>query len=352
MGHRKGFSLLKIFKILRTATSNVAGAYWRRSMACLLRLFSHTTSFYLLPYETRRAILAVSFEERWSKWVANTNSKLIRQLADQSSKLENNSSVNSAGGSAMGRLLASQTAKVNAFHEGDQVKGTITKLTRSEILVDMSGKTEAIVLEKDKKLLGALMSLLHVGDVVTVTILNPESDMGNPVVSLRRFLEEHAWNKLSEIVKNQETVECTVSEMTKGGYILSMPYGLSGFLPHSHAQTSTQLTIGKKIPVSIIDLHKADKKIILSQKKFLTKEEFDTLRKQLGVGNTVDATITNVTSFGIFVSLPQQLDGFIHASEIAWEKTTDPIAQFSIGQVVAAKVVGFDTEAKRGTLSI
>ncbi len=270
----------------------------------------------------------------------------------QNSESGSKSSQSSTAGSAMAKLLANQAARVNAFHKGNQVKGTITKITRSEILVDIQGKTEAVVLEKDKKLLVALLSLLHVGDVVTVTILNPESDMGNPVVSLRRFLEEHAWNKLAQTVKNQETIECVVSEMTKGGYVLSMPYGLSGFLPHSHAQTSTQLTVGKKIPVSIIDLNKADKKIILSQKRFLTKEEFDTLKKQLGIGNTVDATVTNVTSFGIFVSLPQQLDGFIHVSEVAWESTTDPTAQFSIGQTISAKIIGFDTEAKRVTLSI
>ncbi len=252
----------------------------------------------------------------------------------------------------MAQLLGSKTAMVNAFHKSDKVKGVVTKLTRSEIIVDIHGKSEAVVLEKDKRLLHALLSILSVGDEVVVTILNPESDTGNPVVSLRRFLEEHAWNKLSDVFRDQELVECTVTEMTKGGYILSTPYGLSGFLPHSQTQTNAQLTIGKKIPVSLIDLNRSDKKIILSQKKLLTKEEFDVLSKQFTIGHTIEATITNITSFGIFVSLPQQLDGFIHVSEIAWEKAIDPMQQFTVGQIVQAMIIGFDTEAKRATLSI
>ena len=58
-----------------------------------------------------------------------------------------------------------------------------------------------MVLEKDKRILKSLLTSIKIGDKVTVTVLNPESDYGNPVVSLRRFNDDRVWERLEELAK-------------------------------------------------------------------------------------------------------------------------------------------------------
>src|SRR5690242_7896356 len=104
-----------------------------------------------------------------------------------------------AQATSMAELMAKSQPQIHSFKKGDVVEGIITKLTKSEILVDVGAKTEAVVLEKDRGILNSLLSTLHEGDKVKVSVLNPESDQGNPVVSLRRFNDEKQWGALEKV---------------------------------------------------------------------------------------------------------------------------------------------------------
>lgn len=264
--------------------------------------------------------------------------------------------------SAMGALLAKKSGAVSGFKKGEVVKGTITKLTREEILVNISGKAEAVVLEKERQLLNNLLASLKVGDSVNVSILNPESDSGNAVVSLRRFMEERAWTGLGALVKSQEQINVMILDVTKGGYLVRLPNGMNGFLPFSHVSpsASTQPAVGKAVIAFVLDLKKEDKRIIVSQKQQLTDAEFSHVKKQYKAGQKLPATVAAVTSFGIFLVLPfatekkekKMVEGLVHSSQISWGKAGDFSAMFQPGAIVDVVVIGFDDEAKRIDLSI
>lgn len=258
----------------------------------------------------------------------------------------------------MAQLLAKQKTHVVPLHRGDAIKGTITKLTKSEILVDVNAKSEAVVLERDKKLLNRMLSSLKEGDEVTVTVLNPESDTGSPLVSLRRFIEENSWQELTELQKKGEQLEVTVLEVTKGGYVVGIENGLAGFLPFSHAsyREGQQLTSGTTTQATILEMTREDNKIIFSQKNTFTDGEFAAVMKQFPRGQKMSSTIANVAPFGIFVLIPinekKTIDGLIHISEIAWEKVDDLASLYKSGDTVEAVVIGYDKEAKRIDLSV
>src|SRR3990172_4400023 len=133
----------------------------------------------------------------------------------------------------MAELMAKTQSSIRSFKKGEVVTGTITKLTSSEILIEIGAKTEAVVLEKDKNLLRSLLSTLKAGDKVNVSVLNPESDQGNPVVSLRRFMDEKHWGALDKLKNEEQTLEVVITELTKGGFLVTTTDGMSGFLPNS-----------------------------------------------------------------------------------------------------------------------
>src|SRR5664279_1329926 len=136
--------------------------------------------------------------------------------------------------SAMAKLMAKHENRFVTLKKGESVKAKLTKLTSNEILADTGAKTEALVLERDKNIVRTILSHFKVGDTVEVNVLNPESDSGQPIVSLRRYLGNIAWEKLEELQKKSEQLEVTVKDTTKAGYLVDTAFGISGFLPQSH----------------------------------------------------------------------------------------------------------------------
>lgn len=271
------------------------------------------------------------------------------------------SSTSSSKATSMADLMAGYKGTIVALKKGDNVEGIVTKLSKNEILVDLHSKGEAFVLEKDPRILKNLMASVKEGDTVEVSVLSPESESGQPIVSLRKFLDQKTWAVAEELKKNQKQIDATVMEVTKGGYVLNAANGLSGFLPNSHTSFSQaqSLTAGKVIKVSVADFNKEEQKVIFSQKTTMPLEEFEKVVAVLKSGQKISGKISHVANFGLFVTLhpftddqDRSVDGLIHISELAWERTEDIASLFTAGTVVEASVLGFDKDARRVDLSL
>lgn len=297
--------------------------------------------------------------------MADSNAKLKTQNSKQDNPPGQPQSAHSAssGSSTMAKLLATYKSPFVSLVRGEFAEGIVTKLNRQEILVDVKAKSEALVIEKDKRMHRLLMDTLHVGDKVMAMVINPESEAGIPLVSLRKFVEGKSWTDLDAAQKNHKNITVSVTDVTKGGYVVVSDGGLSGFLPHSHTTfQQQQLALGKSLSVSILELNKIDNKIIFSQKTAVSPADFQLLSKQFPIGQKISATIANIAVFGIFVTLPvkgenianglDSLDGLIHISEIAWDKTNDINEKFAVGDIVEGVVIKHDIEGRRIDISI
>lgn len=265
------------------------------------------------------------------------------------------------GGQAttMAELMSKTKSNIRSFKKGETVWGTITKLSASEILVDIGAKTEALVLEKDKSILHSLLSSLKVGDSVNVSVLNPESDQGNPVVSLRRFIDERLWGELEKLKNDEVVMNVNITDVTKGGFLVTTDDGLSGFLPNSQTilNDTPQSFLGKKIKAVVLEINRPLHKIIFSQKAGVADVDFSKATSQVRSGEIVDALVSSTTPFGIFVSVPSVLgqanmEGFIHLSEVSWERIESAENFYKSGEKIKAQVIGIDKDAKRINLSV
>ena len=275
--------------------------------------------------------------------------------------MQTSTSKSSSKATSMADLMAKVAANKTPFvspHNGDMLTGTITKLTSSEILVDINAKTEAVVLEKERNIMNKILSSFKLGDKIKVQVLNPESDFGYPVVSLRRSVGDITWDRLAKLQKSQEAVEVNLDMATKGGFLATTPDGISGFLPNSHTSSleNPQGLIGKKIKVVVLELNRELNKIIFSQKQVMGSSDFQKLIKNLKVGQKIDAVVSNVAPFGVFLSIPvddQKLaEGFIHISETSWENVENLNDLFKIGDKITGVLIGFDKESRRVNLSL
>lgn len=270
------------------------------------------------------------------------------------SATSNPSTRSGQGASSMAELMSKHTSSLKSIRKGELVKGTITKLTSSEILVDIGAKTEAVVLEKDRGIMHTLLESLKAGDSVEVSVLNPESDQGNPVVSLRRFIDERLWGKLEKLQSEKVVLEVLVTDLTKGGFLVTTTEGFSGFLPNSQTvlNDSPASFVGKKIKAVVLELNRSLHKIIFSQKAATTDADFSkSVSDAVKPGEILDAVVSNTTPFGVFVSV-KNLEGFIHLSELSWDRIETAENYFKPGEKIKAEVIGIDKDAKRVNLSV
>ncbi len=255
----------------------------------------------------------------------------------------------------MAELMARSGQNLQVLQKGQIVEGTIKKLTPGEILMDIGAKGDALVIEFDHQKLENLLSMLKVGDRVKASVISPESEEGFPVVSLRRMLDDAIYSKFEDLVKNEESFEVDIVEAARGGYFADTPQGVKGFLPSSQV-TDTDNIVGRKIKVKILEFDRSKKRVLFSQKAISFVMNPETIRKYVKRGDVIDAEVASVTAYGLYVTIKPEKDitieGFVHISEIAYERVADLSARFKNGDKIKAEILDIDENNHRVNLSV
>lgn len=288
--------------------------------------------------------------------------------------------------SAMADLLASSQSKIQALKRGQEVTGKVVLATGTEILVDIGAKSEGIVAGRELSSARDLASKINVGDTIEATVLYPENEGGQVVLSLRKLSGEKRWQELEEKRDSGEEIEVVAYEANRGGIICDFA-GLRGFLPSSQlSKMPSKLDdlIGKNLSVRVIEVDRPTNRLIFSQKKPGKKDLGDLIKllAKVKIGDKYEGLVTAILPFGIFVEISlkeskvakepkepkvekisdssdssvssgaSKLEGLVHISEISWEKVDDPAKIFKIGDKVDVMVIAKDSATGRLNLSI
>lgn len=256
---------------------------------------------------------------------------------------------------SMADLMAKYSSSFQTLKKGDIVTGTVKKLTPQEILLDIGYKSDALVIEYDKRNLENLLSLLKVGDSVKASVISAESEEGFPVVSLRRMLEDKVYSGLSDQYLGNKTLKARILESTRGGYFVETSEGTKGFLPNSQL-LSDRLNTGEETDVRIIEFDREKKRLILSQKATQYLMDPSEIEKLIKKDSQVKMIVTTVSSYGIYGEIkPKEgitIEGFIHISEVSHDRVENLAGMFKTGDELTAQAVDIDRENKRINMSL
>jgi small subunit ribosomal protein S1 len=272
----------------------------------------------------------------------------------------------------MEELLAEQDTDIKSFKHGDVVEGTVVRIDKDEMLVDIGAKSEGVV--SNRELFGRNAESqpeLSIGDTVLVYVLQPESPEGHVVLSLRRAGLERKWRSMQELFEAGTIIDAPVIDHNKGGLIVDC--GIRGFVPISQivdfprrpqneqprdaAQEiaeKLQPYVGRKLRLKILEVNRKANRLILSEKVALyeeRREKRDELFSSLQVGQKVTGSVRSIAPFGIFIDLGG-IDGLVHKSELSWNKVNNPEAGYKVGDEVEAEVIDINHERGRISLSI
>ena len=260
---------------------------------------------------------------------------------------------------SMEELLAQTGYQLKGWQRGTIIKGVVLVVSPRQLLLDIGGKSEAVVHEKELPYIADLTHNLKVGDTISVQVVNPENDRGQTVVSLRKTALNQRWEIMADKKQKGEVVEVVIRELTRGG-VFGDYVGQKGFIPLSQVVAATtkmgDKATGRRISVKIIEVDKDANRLVFSQGPAGVSDKQRAALKLVTLGNVYVAEVTGIAPFGAFVNVKisdgVSIPGLIHISEIAWEKVDSPQTYLKIGQKVDVKAIGADPKIGKLTLSL
>lgn len=253
----------------------------------------------------------------------------------------------------MDELLQKTGYQPRGLSRGQKVEGTVVNKTSKSLILDIGAKAEGVVAEREFEAAREFIKKLKKGDCVQATVLVPEAESGQSILSIREQALFSAWEALAEAKKKDKAVEFQVDSVTRGGLTVTAE-GIQGFIPGSHlggelgklVSKNPQKIAGQTVRAKIIELDPEQNRLVLSEKAVseaeLLKEQEKALKK-VKKGEKYRGKVVGLTGFGAFVQIEVDgvpIDGLVHLSELSWEKVDNPEEIVNEGDEVEVVVIG------------
>src|SRR5918997_689648 len=257
-----------------------------------------------------------------------------------------------------GRIVPNYDATMVLFEEGDVVTGSVVRIDKDEVLVDIGYKSEGVIPSNELSIRKSVNpnEEVEIGEEVDALVLTKEDQDGRLILSKKRARFERAWRRIEAAAESGEPVTGAVIEVVKGGLIVDL--GVRGFLPASLVDIrrvpNLDEYLGQNIETKVIELNRSRNNVVLSRRAVLEeerKEQRQAILERLQPGLVIEGQISNIVDFGAFVDL-DGVDGLVHISELAQQHVENPREIVQPGQDVRVKVLEIDSERRRLSLSI
>lgn len=236
---------------------------------------------------------------------------------------------------------------------GEVVEATVLNVKKHEIWLDLGINGIGMVPRREI----GYGQQLNVGDQVVASVVDPEIEDGQALLSLRRAAKDRGWDEVKALFEKGDTLEVTAYDANRGGLLVELE-GVRGFLPVSQLSAEHYPRVGSSdkdeilqrlngltnvpLRVRILDADRKANKLIFSEKEAI-REDMQSRFEKLAVGDEVKGIVTGVVDFGAFVNV-DGIEGLIHISEISWERVENPSDYVKVGDVVDAKIIAIDKD--------
>ena len=240
------------------------------------------------------------------------------------------------------RLLDIYDNSFRNIAEGEVVKGTVLKVTESEVIVDVGFKSEGII-PIDEFLDENRQVTVQPGDVVDVLLEKTEDREGYVVLSREKAEKMKIWDEVEKAYAERKVVIGRVIERIKGG--LAVDIGVRAFLPGSQIDVRPVRNLdalrGQELRMRVIKVNKKRGNIVLSRKVLLEEENAEKKKhtlETLAEGKVLRGVVKNITDYGAFIDLGG-IDGLLHITDMSWGRVGHPSEIFKVNDEVDVVVL-------------
>ena len=251
------------------------------------------------------------------------------------------------------RLLDLYNNSFRNIAEGEVVKGTVLKVTASEVMVDVGYKSEGII-AIDEFIDEHGQVMVQPGDTVDVLLERTEDRNGYVVLSREKAEKMKIWDEVERAYTEKKVVIGRVIERIKGG--LAVDIGVRAFLPGSQIDVRPVRNLdalrGQELRMRVIKVNKKRGNIVLSRKALLEEENAEKKKHTLHTlaeGKVLRGVVKNITDYGAFIDLGG-IDGLLHITDMTWGRATHPSELFKVNDEIDVTVLKYDPATERVSL--
>lgn len=248
---------------------------------------------------------------------------------------------------------------IDTLKEGSILDGVVKNITDYGAFIDLGGVDGLLhVTDISWKRINHPAEVLSVGQTVKVQVIKFNED--NQRISLgMKQLENDPWAAVAERFAVDQVYKGKVTNITDYGAFVELEDGIEGLVHVSEMSWTRKnvhpgkiVSTSQEVEVKVLEVDPEKRRISLGIKQ-CTPNPWAAYVDENPVGSIIEGKIKNITEFGLFVGLSDEIDGMIHLSDISWDKQgEEAVKDFTKGQDIQAKIIDVDVEKERISLGI
>jgi small subunit ribosomal protein S1 len=251
------------------------------------------------------------------------------------------------------RMFESST-RARRVEKGQTIEGTVVSIGAEVALVDVGGKSEAVIeIDELKDRDGKLE--VHVGDRIQAVVT---STAGGLTLSRRLALGAATARQLEDAFQARLPVEGKVERAVKGGFEVRIGRQRA-FCPVSQIDivrnTEPAQHEGRLYQFRIVEYKDGGRNLVVSRRALLEEEQRANaadIRKTIVEGAVLNGRVASVRDFGAFIDLGGGIQGLLHVSEMGWARVTDPSQVAKPGDAITVVVLRVDGDKQKISLGL
>lgn len=248
---------------------------------------------------------------------------------------------------------------IDGIKEGAILDGVVKNITDYGAFVDLGGVDGLLhVTDISWKRINHPAEVLTVGQNIKVQVIRFNEDTQRISLGMKQ-LENDPWQAVAEKYKVGEVYKGKVTNITDYGAFIELEDGIEGLVHVSEMSWTRKnvhpgkiVSTSEEVEVKVLEVDGDKRRISLGIKQCMPNP-WAAYIEEHPAGSVITGKIKNITEFGLFIGLTDEIDGMIHLSDISWEKSgEEAVKDYSKGQEIEAKIIDVDVEKERISLGI
>jgi small subunit ribosomal protein S1 len=252
-----------------------------------------------------------------------------------------------------------RTELLSTLEEGQTVQGIVKNITEYGVFIDLGGLDGLLhITDMSWKRIKHPKEMVQLGDELTLKVLSFDKNEKKVSLGLKQLVDD-PWSNISEKYPEGQKLTGKVTNLVDYGAFVELEPGVEGLVHISEMSWTRKLRHpsqmvrpGDEVDVIILGVDVDRKRISLGMKQ-VAPNPWDLVAEKYPEGTILEASVKNITEFGLFIGIEDGIDGLIHVSDLSWtKKIRHPNELYKVGDVVRAKVLTVDKENEKFTLGI
>ncbi|MDB4853038.1 30S ribosomal protein S1 [Alphaproteobacteria bacterium] len=248
---------------------------------------------------------------------------------------------------------------VSNLQEGQVLQGVVKNITDYGAFVDLGGVDGLLhVTDIAWQRISHPSEALQIGETVEVQVIRFNAETQRISLGMKQLMSD-PWESVEGKFPIGAKMEGRVTNITEYGAFVELEAGVEGLVHVSEMSWTKKnvhpgkvVSTSQQVEVMVLDVDLSKRRISLGLKQ-CTINPWEDLTATYPIGTEIEGEVRNITEFGLFVGLTDDIDGLVHLSDISWETTGEVALEgFNKGDMVKAKVLDIDINKERISLGI